>query len=103
MCEIYLPISFRQRRNLTEAFRNPAVILRMVGEGAFLTVLHALLCPAEVPAAPASQRVQRTVAEQTVESVGIHSPVAGKIFAFPVFKKPEMLTVILHDPVTPII
>ena len=62
-------------------------------------VFHTLIGVAAVAAAVFSQRVERAIAEQAVEIVGIVRFVAGKELTLPVLKKCVMLAlpVWFHD------
>ena len=69
---------------------DPAEILSLMGDQTVGAVLDPLGGILEVAAAFISQRVQRAVAEQSAEGLGIGAFVAGEIFAFPVLGKVVM-------------
>lgn len=69
-----------------------------MGDEAFAAVLYVFLGVGEVAVASTTERVERTVAEQAVEAVGVAILVAGIILAFPVAEKFIVLVafVLLH-------
>jgi hypothetical protein len=68
--------------NFVVARKNILIILSSVRNHAGGAILVALLGISEISAALFPKRVQRTIAEQTVEIFPIVGCVAGKIFAF---------------------
>ena len=78
------PAFFHNFRDLRKTPDNAAVIIRLMGNRASRAVLDPAFCPAEIPAAVFSQRIQRTITEQAVEMFRIDALVAGEVFAFPV-------------------
>jgi len=50
-------------------------------------ILDPLLRISKAAAAPVTQRIQRTIAEQTAEAITIRPLMAGKIFTFPILEK----------------
>ena len=72
---------------LLKAACDSAKIVLLVRNHAARAVLDAARRVPEIAAAVTSQRVQRTVAEQTVEAFGVLRFVAREIFALGVLKK----------------
>ena len=58
-----------------------------MGQGTAAAVLDAILCITGIAAAALSQRIKRTITEQTVKCLRITAPVAGKGTAGPVLEK----------------
>ena len=86
-----MTLSFRlfpaQLGDLREAGADDVVILRDMRETAGRAVLDAARRVPEIAAAVTSQRVQRTVAEQTVEAFGVLRFVTREIFACGILEK----------------
>ena len=73
------------------ALQHRAVVLPLVREGASRAVLEAVLQIAELPAAALPQRVERTIAEKTVEALPVRPRVAGEMLALSVLREGVML------------
>ena len=67
-----------------------AVVLCLMGQLAVRAVFDSLICHSEIPAAFIPQRIQWTIAEQTVKILGICSRMTRKIFTFFVTEKSIM-------------
>ena len=78
---------FRQLNNVPGLSANGIIILPAVGTQAVGTVLDSVLCISEIAAAMIPQRIQRTIAEKTAESLRICIGMAGKIFTVPVLEE----------------
>ena len=93
-----MTLSFRlfpaQLGDLREAGADDVVILRDMRETAGRAVLDAASRVGKRAAAAFAQRVQRAVAEQTVEALRVSPRMAGEEFTFTILKK---LIVLAHS------
>ena len=86
MCEVVRRLFADQLHNFLKACHDLVIIFLLVRELTVCAVLDAGLGVAEIAAALPSQRIERTVAEQTVEVLLVRARMAGEILTFPVLK-----------------
>ena len=80
-----------------------SIILSFMRYLTFCTVFYSVLCKPEIPAAVFSQRIQRTITEETIEVLRIRAFMARKVFTLFVSEIRKMFSFpiwFFHDIIT---